>query len=95
MYKTGTMTFDDAGNPDPITIPVPCRSITLRQITSETQANYSVHAPAATSTGFTRYPAETQRFTAGEHNYFQAGDVPAYISAAAGTLTFGFICEDT
>ena len=94
MAKTATATSDNVGNPDPVTAPVACRRITLRQDASvAAPVSYIVHAPSATDPGFHKYPAESVQFEAAPGAYIQSGDVVGYIETTSGSATFELICE--
>ena len=94
MAKTATATFDNVGNPDPVTAPVSCRRITLRQDASvASPVSYIVHAPSQSDPGFHKYPAESTMFEALPGAYIQSGDIVGYIETLGGSATFELICE--
>lgn len=94
MAKTATATFDNVGNGEPVTAPVSCRRITLRQDASvASPVSYVVHAPSSTDPGFHKYPAESTVFEALPGSFIQAGDIVGYIDTTSGTATFELICE--
>ncbi len=94
MAKTATATFDNVGNPDPVTAPVSCRRITVRQDASvAAPVAYIVHAPSSGDPGFHKYPAESTVFQSLPGSLIQAGDVVGFIETVGGTGTFELICE--
>jgi len=95
MAKTGTVTFDNVGSHDPFVVPVPCRTITLREQGAAGTTRYQVFAPSATDAGYTKLQGEStvlMAYPAG--HLFQAGDVPAYFTVLdAASAAFSYICE--
>ena len=95
MAKTGTVTFDNVSSHDPFVVPVPCRTITIREQGAAGTTRYQVFAPSATDAGFTKLQGESTMLTAyPAGQLFQAGDIPAYFTVLdVASATFSFICE--
>ncbi len=97
MAYTDTMTLDDIGGADAISVPVACRRMTIRQDpAAATQVAYNVRAPASSNAAFQKYPAESTVFEDPNPNtVLQAGQIVGYgeTVAGSGAATFVRLCE--
>jgi hypothetical protein len=91
MLHTFTLVVDNAGDPEPFTVPVACSLITLREIAATT--DYDVRAPEKTSAAFRKLAGEALIASKDGINKLQVGQILGYLETVSGSVTFQGICE--
>lgn len=93
MAQTGSFTVDNVGGDDAITIPVPCRKLTIREQGTPATTDYFVRAPYSNSAQFRKAAGEETVFEKHGVGLLQTGEIVGYLSTAVGSVTFNYICE--
>ena len=90
--KTLSFTVDAAGDPEPVVVPISCKSIEVREQGDPT-TDYFVRAPDKASPQHRRFAGAATIFRAYGGRVFQPGETVGYLETVAGSVTFSGITD--
>jgi hypothetical protein len=94
MARTGTVTIDGDGTPDPIIADIPCKEIQVFSDETVNTGGYLVYQPSSTSTPVRLSDAEKAIFTANNGRMFQAGAIVGFMkSVSPGPFVLNKVCR--
>lgn len=94
---TDTMDSDNAGSPEPITVPVTrpevrYKRLRIREQGGNATAGFKIHAPFSDSS-YNQYQAGEIATLDAINGWFMPGQTIAYIETLSGTITFSRMWE--
>lgn len=93
MATTSTFTVDNIGNPEPVTAPVFCRRVTIREQGAAGTTDYLVRRPGMTAAPYRKVAGESYTFTADPGSGYETGSVIGYVETVTGSITMSMDCE--